>query len=596
MNLKSRSQYRLRLVDFIIVILCLSTMAYSINLFRRDLSQTIDLYNVKPVGTIIIKKNTVQRRVADRVLWDRLRVESPVYLGDTIRVAELSAAMLDIDGQQIDINENTLICILPTQDGSGALQIELSEGSLSVTTGADGGIQLAIQGRVIKMESGTALTATAGKDGFSAQINKGTAAFNDDRTVTQGELLSFNAEGAELRQPAAVMTNPRPNARYVKNTPQPLSVGFAWNRINLDTNTGLRLEIAADRNFNRIVQSVENLNTFAEILLDAGLWNWRLSNDGAILSAGQLSVTEASNLNLLSPIKGSLFRYQDDPPPIRFQWSEFEEASHYIIEISPIQDFSSPHISRQTSVPFFIDSYLSPGTWYWRVQPFFSSVYEGAAGFSPISYFDIERAFISTDDEIIVLPEPEIKPVVTVQVSPPIQEVSPLAQEVAAPIQEISPLAQEVAAPIQEISAPVQEKTPPVRQVNRPPPPPLPPPGNRHPANGRRIGIEELKAQRKIVFNWSGVAGANAYTITLYEQTASGRRQIRRIPLGNNTTWTLDNVGLLGRGEFVWRVEASYIRRDGTVERPGRPGENSFVIDIPLPAVHMENPGVLYGF
>jgi len=348
MSLKSRSRNHSRFVDFLIVILCLSIMAYSINLFRRDLSKTIDLYNVKPVGTIIIKKNTVQRRLTDRVLWDRLRIESPVYLGDTIRVAGLSAATLDIEGRQIDLDENTLIRILPSQDGSGIPQIELSEGHLSVTTGAGGGLRVAVQGQVITMEAGTTLTAMAGEDGFSAQVNKGTAAFikkGGNKTAVQGTMLSFNAEGAELRQPAAVVTQPRPNAHYVKNTPQPLSVSFAWNCVNLEAETGLRLEIASDRNFNRVVKSVENLNASVEIPLDAGLWNWRLSYDGAILSTGRLSITEASTLNLLSPVKGSLFRYQDDPPLIYFQWSEVEEALYYIIEISPILDFTNPYIS-----------------------------------------------------------------------------------------------------------------------------------------------------------------------------------------------------------------------------------------------------------
>jgi len=535
-------------------------MAYSINLFRRDLSQTINLYNVKPVGTIIIKKNTVQRRLADRVLWDRLRVESPVYLGDTIRVAELSAATLDIEGRQINLDENTLIRIQPAQDDSGAPQIELSEGNISVTTGEGGGLRLAVQGRVIKVEAGTVLTAAAGEDGFSARVNEGTAAFIGNKTVTQGEMLSFNAEGTELRQPAAVVTQPRPNARYVKNTPRPLSVSFAWNRINLETEDRLRLEIAADSYFNRVVQSVENLNASAEISLEAGLWNWRLSYDGAVLSTGRLSVTEASNLNLLSPVKGSLFRYQDDPPSIYFQWSEVEEALYYIIEISPIQDFANPYISKHTASPFFTDSWLGPGRWYWRVQPFFPSAYEGIAGFSQVSYFNIEQAVINAGDEIIVLPEPKIEPAAAVKEAPPLKE-----------------------------------KAPPVQQAKKPLPPPLlPPPGNRSPANGQRIGIEELKAQKGIVFRWSGVTGANAYTITLYKKTANGRRQIRRIPLGNKTTWTLDNVSMLGRGEFVWQVEASYTRRDGTVERSGRPGENSFVIDVPIPEVHMENPGVLY--
>jgi hypothetical protein len=568
MSLKNRSQSRprylaRRFVDFLIVIFCLSIMAYSIDLFRRDLSQTINLYNVKPVGTIIIKKNNVQRRFADRVLWDRLRVESPVYLGDTIRVADLSAAMLDIDGRQIDLDENTLIRILLAQDGSGALQIELSEGNLSATTGAGGGLQLAVQGQVIKMESRTTLAATTRRDGFSTQVNQGTAVLieeNGNREITQGEMISFNAEGAELRQPAAVVTQPRPNARYVKNTPQPLSVYFEWNRINLETEDRLRLEIAEDRNFNRVVQSVEDLNAFAAISLNAGLWNWRLSYNGVILSTGRLSVTEISNLSLLTPVKGSLYRYQDEPLPIFFQWSDFEEALYYTIEISPIQDFSNPHISKQITAPFFIDSYLGPGTWYWRVQPFFPSTYEGVADFSQVSFFDIERAIINSGDERILLPEPEIKPVVAVEEAPPIQETSP-----------------------------------PVQQINRQPSP-LPPPGNRRPANGYRIGIEELKAKRSIVFNWSGVAGANAYTITLYKQTANGRQLIRRIPLGDSTTWTLEDAGLLGRGEFIWRVEASNTGRNGTVIRSGRPGENSFTIKVPLPEVHMENPGVLYGF
>jgi hypothetical protein len=548
-------------------------MAYSINLFRLDLSQTINLYNVKPVGTIILKKNTVQRRLADRVLWDRLRVESPVYMGDTIRVAELSAATLDIEGRHMNLDGNTIIRILPAQDGSGAPQIELSEGNLSVTTGAAGGLQLAVQGRVIKMEAGTILTATAGEDGFSAQVTKGTAAFIEeseeggDKTVTEGTMLSFNAEGTQLQRPAAVVTQPRPDARYVKSTPQPLSVNFAWNRINLETEDSLRLEIAADRYFNRIVQSVENLNASAEISLEAGLWNWRLSYDGNILSTGRLSVTEASNLNLLSPVKGSMFRYKDNPPPIHFQWSEVEEALYYIIEISPIQDFTNPYISKHTATPYFTDSWIGPGIWYWRVKPFFPSTYEGIAGFSQVSYFDIEQTVINADDEIIVLPEPKIEPAAAVKEAPPVKEEAP----------------------------PVKEKAPLVQQEKKPLPP-LPPPGNRSPVNGQRIGIEELKAQKSIVFKWSSVTEANAYIITLYKKTENGRRQIRRIPLGNNTTWTLENVSMLGRGEFVWRVEASYTRRNGTVERSGRPGENSFIIDVPIPEVHIENPGVLYDF
>jgi hypothetical protein len=75
--------------DIIVTVLFLFIAAYSINVFRIDLLQTIRLWNVESVGHVVIRKNIVQRRLADRALWDRLANESPVYLGDLIRVAEL---------------------------------------------------------------------------------------------------------------------------------------------------------------------------------------------------------------------------------------------------------------------------------------------------------------------------------------------------------------------------------------------------------------------------------------------------------------------------------------------------------------------------
>jgi hypothetical protein len=426
------SKRKFRLIDFLVIVLCLFTIVCSINLFRLDLFQTIEQKNVKPVGTITIKNNIVQRRIADRVLWDRLRVESPVYVGDIIRVADLSEATLNISGQKLDLEENTLVRIQLSDEG--ALQIALNEGNLGVTTGEDtGGLQVAVQGKVIETGKGTAVTTSAGKNGVSFQVVKGSASFIEEeggREITSGTILSFDAEGELQHVPAVVVSAPLPNARYINDTPKPFTLNFAWNRVNLDPKEPLRLDIASDRNFNRITQSLENLNDTAAVRLAAGTWNWRITYQGAALSSGRL-----------------------------------------IIEQDPL-----------------------------------------------------------------------------------------------------------------------------VPAVEEPPPPPFAAPGNRQPANGYRIGIEELKANKNLVFRWSGVRGANTYTVTLYQKNAKGRRQIRRIPLGNRTSWTLTNVGSLGRGEFVWRVEAAYAIRDGTIERTGRAGENTFVIDIPIPEVKLEYPGVLYGY
>jgi hypothetical protein len=51
-----------------------------------------------------------------------------------------------------------------------------------------------------------------------------------------------------------------------------------------------------------------------------------------------------------------------------------------------------------------------------------------------------------------------------------------------------------------------------------------------------------------------------------------------------------------GQGTFDWQVEAVYMRQDGGFEQRGRPGENSFDMDIPRAGpVKIEEPGIFYG-
>jgi hypothetical protein len=107
----------------------------------------------------------------------------------------------------------------------------------------------------------------------------------------------------------------------------------------------------------------------------------------------------------------------------------------------------------------------------------------------------------------------------------------------------------------------------------------LPAPSNRQPVDDYRIGIEEAK-KGNIDFRWSAVPGANAYLFAIYQETADGRRQIAQIGPENRTSWATD-VKTLGRGDFVWRVEAVNVGKDNVIEQHGNPGENRFVIDIP---------------
>jgi hypothetical protein len=538
---------KLRRADFLIILFCLCGAALSVILFRLDL-RSLDSRNKESVGTIVIGNNVIQRRMANRVRWERLTVNAPVYAGDQIRTADLSDATLYVERNSVDLSGKTFIRIQRSPDDEDSVLIYLDEGNLVLSTVDGGGnIALNLMGRQVETAPGTVLSASAGKDGTVVQVSEGTATLIGDggekRKIASGTMIALGAEGTERAVKAAVVLQPRPDARYLKNGSEPQVINFAWNRINLEPGEVLRLELAEDRNFNRIIRVMENLDASAGVALNTGFWYWRLSlmsaNAGlssGVLSTGRFTVTDAVGPVLLSPVTDSLFRYWNNLPQLRFQWSEVAGASMYILEASETPDFATPRLRTQTTSIFLFDSSFGSGTWHWRVLPVFPAVYEGRAAFSPASVFRIEQG--AAGDLALVLPD------------------------------------------LVPGSVPV-----------------LPSPLNRLPPTGHRIGIEQIRESNSIVFTWAAVPGANAYIFSLYQDTGSGRRQITRIPPGNRRNWTLENLVTLGRGTFIWQVEAVNMSPEGTIEERGRVEENSFIIDIPRSGqVEIEDPGTHYGF
>jgi len=434
-----KSDARFRPADFFVVLFCLSGAVASFNLFRLDLFRTINLQNQKPVGTVTIRNNTVQRRHQDRVIWDRLFIGSQVYEGDMLRIAESSSMGFQRD--QIEVEYiNYQIRRIPPLAPDGTLQID---GNVIVTVGAESG-NIILNGSRVEAGPGTVIKAETGEGGTKLQVLEGDRV----RIIRDGEIwersaggtIGWDAGGHERIEPGAVVTRPRPNEHFVRTSAAPMDIGFAWNRQSIEPEQTLRLEIAEDRNFTRVVYLSDAIDDVRHAALDDGSWYWQLSYAGTVLAG--------------------------------------------------------------------------------------------------------ERFTIEEDEETLSMPVPETLPEV-------VEEIPPLAE------------------------------TPPE-------PPPEPPPlfaapGNLRPVRGYRVGIEQLRAGRRIDFGWAPVSGANNYIFTLYRQTAAGRRQIVRRELGNRTSLTLDDLTMLDRGTFIWQVEAVE-GRGGAISRRGRPAENLLVLDFPLPS------------
>jgi len=389
---------KFRVIDIFILVIFLSTALLGIYLFRQDLMRTFETRDVEPAGIIIIRNNIIQRRHEDRVVWDRIFKDSPVYPGDLIRSAELSSATIDIERNEIDLNEYSLIRIQRAMGGYGNYHIELQEGNISVTCAAESsGITLNLMGTQVQTSSGTVLNAYATEEGIAVQVCEGKAEIKYEgqekaQEISEGAMVAFDSYGAERIIPSAVVMRPVPNARYLKSGAEPVPVNFSWKRINLDEGEELHLEIAGDIYFTYNYRMLNNLNNSAQLLLNAGRWHWRLLHHGATLNKGQFSIVDSSGPALLSPVSGSVFRYGDiETSQLRFQWADKQGASGYIVEINGNPDFSAPAKTKQTATASLIFSELEEGAWYWRVKPVFPSMYEGEASFSDTAFFRVEK-------------------------------------------------------------------------------------------------------------------------------------------------------------------------------------------------------------
>ena len=837
------------ILDFFVVLFCLCGAAASLYIFQQDLFKSLRSLENLPAGTVTVKYNTVQRRFKDRMIWDRLFDDSPVYNGDMIRVARLSSALLSIDNNNIELGENTMIQI---QKNDGPANIDFFSGEVNITSSADSGIiLLTIGDQVVQALPGTVFGASSAENGVVLRITEGSAqVISNGQTITApaGTVIIQDAQGREISGPAAAVIQPRPNARYLKTGDRPLSVNFLWQRINMRSEDAIRLEIAEDRNFTRLAHVLDKLDTSAIAALNAGLWHWRLLFEDIVLAAGRVTVTEADAPTQYNAVVSG--------PDVQMRWSSVEEAAAYQLQISELTDFTDPFISERVQGTSFVMPDLDSGTWYWRVRPLFSSVYEGTTSFLQVSSFQIDRSeglpslslnrpahesnivpeearegiyfswsnsrdavsytikisrlsdlempvisrtvnsnyfiygrdetplvtgryywsvsysdargnlsppaqtrsFLITESEVnqrLVFPpdrynvedgqisalrfswETNLLSDRRFQVSPgddfsslavdaPVSEnfyqgvsvphgewywrvsarQSSMSQAVTTSPRRFTYTAASVLPAAEALAETAVEETPaspvPLEETTRAetaPPAPLrlrlispsqgssiagltalrqptvfrwecgeeiassrfvlsrnanpaqgrpeveiinpgrtvtvnrlgeglwywtviaqsrdgrpitsaapgqfrvqsipllPAPGNRKPEGGYRIGADELRRQRNIVFSWNAVSGATSYILSIYRETSQGRRQILRTEPMRQLSYTLENLRLFdNNGTYVWQVEALHYNSQGVIEQRGRPGENTFILNVPRPGqVETRDTGVLYG-
>jgi hypothetical protein len=428
---RSRLSNSLLLPFLITIFICLIGASTNSWLFYKSFFRALTKQNEQPIATITFKYKTAQRKILDRVVWDRLRQESPVYNGDTIHTAALSEATIWFnDGNVMDLMENTMAQVFLTEDKGAA--VELEDGYANVdSSDAENGMTLSSGGVQVAVKSGTSLSAGSvsqagaagagaaggkGSSGLSVQVLKGSASLQnaDGSTlaIKQGEELNMSTGTAQVipAKPALTVYAPVRNEKILYHTQGATDVHFSWS----NTIASIVLQISKDKEFNDVLYRLnsDGLNE-TDIKLEAGTYFWKLDgseegvseqqaiNDGQIKS-GKIQVIQSLPPTQVAPAENYTYSYRTRTPAVRIIWTESPYASTYKLEISKSQNMKNPIIEQRTSTTSSIISTLTEGTYYWRVTPYYTLNKKGFAEPSEVHIFKVERKGELTAPKLLV--------------------------------------------------------------------------------------------------------------------------------------------------------------------------------------------------
>lgn len=398
---------RLRLRDVLVVIICLAITSGSLYLFWKDLNSSSVRKDKEQIATIEFKRKIAQRKYNDRVVWERLQQNSPLYDSDTIRTAEDAAATVTFsDGTVLELHENTMLQVSYAKDGS--LNIAVNGGNIDVdtTSASESSKKVALtmeNGSTLKLDAGSKVAASSntgsGDNSFKVQAGNATVTSTDGKTeqkITSGETVMVDAAGEVKKEPLTV-TSISSNAKLlIFNNEKTLPVKLQWNASDVYEKEKIIVETSGDKYFESITKkyTAENKN-FVNLNSGVGKTYWRVypESDKTLATQGKITVERVAPVEITAPLTGSSFTYRKDAelPKLQFMWSGNDYAEYYHLVISKAADLSSPIVDEQVKQTQINYRNFEEGKYYWRVTPYYRVNSIGYGDSTETASFIIEK-------------------------------------------------------------------------------------------------------------------------------------------------------------------------------------------------------------
>ena len=116
------------------------------------------------------------------------------------------------------------------------------------------------------------------------------------------------------------------------------------------------------------------------------------------------------------------------------------------------------------------------------------------------------------------------------------------------------------------------------------------------PLKAQILRNEYFKEKKYIVFEWEKIPYATKYVFNLYRSNEKDKILLTKVLGSKENSFILDDLSILGNGNFVWTINSESRAEDGFLIQEGTLSRSSFSIDILKPGkVKVKNLGEQYG-
>lgn len=351
----------------IIIILLLSWLLYwHVNL-RAEAAA-----NAKQVGTVRYKYHIVMRKFVDRLIWENVDPETPVYMYDSIMTKDLSDAELKLNsGVKLALDANSMVQLDMIGEKLG---VKLKSGTVHSHGNSEEEVFIGTEdGTVVDISKGE-VTLAKGKDDLQVNVKSGHVIIskNSKNTrVPKGRQVKLDKQGNISVKEVNIETSEPADGSLLVSDSDYREVSF-----KIKNNTGLenpviRLSRSGDLKNAKTVSVSSSGET--EAVLRQGTWYWQVEgkrNGKTEVSQLQtVKIRPAEKITVYTPGESEVVKSDEGSPGVvRFRWRSPSSGLQTRFKLSKNADMQPLLKTEKTSSTSMLFDDLEQGTYYWQIE------------------------------------------------------------------------------------------------------------------------------------------------------------------------------------------------------------------------------------